>query len=220
VSQAQNGGVNPLPVGDPFPIRVMMHVDVTGRVKLIKNVVQMWQDGSYRVSPKDPSLFEVDEPGRYVLLTRDELIPNYSGITKRSGQSAGIRYSTVAYDFNGADIEMNGEFQPGNQVNVSLLIDPNMPTNPFRHKYHPDHDNLDAQFLNYKQEAFQVTREMEFLFTTNNPQYPDVADPPGWGVSIMGGTFRETLTGLHKNAIFVSGDFRLTQVSSTAILNQ
>lgn len=220
VSQAQNGGVNPLPVGDPFPIRVMMHVDATGRVKLIKNVVQMWQDGTYRVSPKDPSLFEVDEPGRYVLLTRDELIPNYSGITKRSGQSAGIRYSTVAYDFNGADIEMNGAFQPGNQVNVSLLIDPNMPTNPFRHKYHPDHDNLDAQFLNYKQEAFQVTREMAFLFTVNNPQYPDVADPPGWGVSIMGGTFSETLTGLHKNAIFVSGDFRLTQVSSTAILNQ
>lgn len=180
----------------------------------------MWQDGTYRVSPKDPSLFEVDEPGRYVLLTRDELIPNYSGITKRSGQSVGIRYSTVAYDFNGDDIEMNGEFQPGNQVNVSLLIDPNMPTNPFRHKFHPDHDNLDAQFLNYKQEAFQVTREMEFLFTSNNPQYPDVADPPGWGVSIMGGTFRETLTGLHKNAIFVSGDFRLTQVSSTAILNQ
>lgn len=220
VSQAQNGGVNPLPVGNPFPVRVMMHVDATGRVKLIKNVVQMWQDGTYRVSPKDPNLFEVDEPGRYVLLTRDELIPNYSGITKRSGQSAGIRYSTVAYDFNGDDIEMNGEFQPGNQVNVSLLIDPNMPTNPFRHKFHPDHDNLDAQFLNYKQEAFQVTREMEFLFTNNNPQYPDVADPPGWGVSIMGGTFRETLTGLHKNAIFVSGDFRLTQVSSTAILNQ
>lgn len=220
VSQAQNGGVNPKPVGDPFPIRVMMHVDATGRVKLVKNVVQMWQDGTYRVSPKDPDLLEVDEPGRYVLLTRDELIPNYSGITKRSGQSAGIRYSTVAYDFNGDDIEMNGEFQLSEQVNVSLLIDPNMPTNPFRHKYHPDHDNLDAQFLNYKQEAFQVTREMEFLFTEHNPKYPDVADPPGWGVTLMGGTFRETLTGLHKNAIFVSGDFRLTRVSSTAILNQ
>ena len=220
VSQAQNGGVNPKPVGDPFPIRVMMHVDATGRVKLVKNVVQMWQDGTYRVSPKDPDLLEVDEPGRYVLLTRDELIPNYSGITKRSGQSAGIRYSTVSYDFNGDDIEMNGEFQLSEQVNVSLLIDPNMPTNPFRHKYHPDHDNLDAQFLNYKQEAFQVTREMEFLFTEHNPKYPDVADPPGWGVTLMGGTFRETLTGLHKNAIFVSGDFRLTRVSSTAILNQ
>lgn len=220
VSQAQSGGVNPLPVGKPFSLRVLMHVDATGRVKLIKNIVQMWEEGTYRVSPKNPDLLEVDVPGRYVLLTRDELIPNYSGVTRRSGQSAGIRYSTVAYDFNGPDIEMNGDFSMNNQVNVSLLIDPDMPTNPFRHKFHPDHDNLDAQYLNYKQEAFQVTREMEFVFGTNNPQYPDVANPPGWGVNLMGGTYRETLTGLHKNAIFVSGDFRVTRVSSTAILNQ
>jgi len=220
VSQAQSGGVNPLPVGKSFPMRVLMHVDATGRVKLIKNIVQMWEEGTYRVSPKDPDLLEVDEPGRYVLLTQDELIPNYTGITRRSGQSAGVRYSTVAYDFNGPDIEMNGDFSLNSQLNVSLLIDPDMPTNPFRHKFHPDHDNLDAQFLNYKQEAFQVTREMEFLLTTNNPQYPELADPPGWGVTLMGGTFRETLTGLHKNAIFVSGDFRVTRVSSTAILNQ
>lgn len=220
VSQAQAGGVNPLPVGKVFPIRVLLHVDATGRVKLIKNVVQMWEEGSYRVSPKDPELFEVDEPGRYVLLTRDELIPNYAGVTRRSGQSAGIRYSTVAYDFNGDDIEMNGDFQLNEQVNVSVLIDPEMPTNPFRHKFHPDHNNLDAQYLNPKQEAFQITREMEFLFTNNNPQHPGVANPPGWGVNIMGGTFRETITGLHKNAIFVSGDFRLSRVSSTAILNK
>lgn len=220
VSQAQTGGVNPLPVGKPFPIRVLMHVDATGQAKLVKNVVQMWEEGTYRISPKDPELFEVDEPGRYVLLTRDELIPNYSGVTRRNGQSAGIRYSTVAYDFNGDDMEMNGDFQLNDQLNVSVLIDPDMPTNPFRHKFHPDHDNLDAQYLNPKQEAFQVTREMEFLFTNNNPQHPDVADPPGWGVTIMGGTFRETITGLHKNAIFVSGDFRLTRVSSTPILNQ
>jgi len=220
VSEAQTGGVNPLPVGKPFSIRIMMHVDSTGQVKLLKNVVQMWQEGSYRVSSKDPGLFEVDKPGRYVLLTRDELIPNFTGITRRSGQSAGLRYSTVAYDFNGVDIDMNGAFEINNQVNVSLLIDPEMPTNPFRHKYHPDHDNLDAQYLNYKQEAFQITREMEFIFTAHNPQHPEVADPPAWGVNLMGGTFRETLIGLHRNAIFVSGDFRLTRVSSTALLNQ
>lgn len=220
VSRSQTGGVNPLPVGKVFPIRVLMHVDATGRVKLVKNVVQMWEEGSYRVSPKDPELFEVDVPGRYVLLTRDELIPNYTGVTRRSGQTAGIRYSTVAYDFNGDDIEMNGDFRLNEQVNVSILIDPEMPTNPFRHKFHPDHNNLDAQYLNPKQEAFQVTREMEFLFTNNNPQHPGVANPPGWGVNIMGGTFQETITGLHKNAIFVSGDFRLSRVSSTAILNQ
>ncbi|TDR18537.1 hypothetical protein [Marinicella litoralis] len=220
VSEAQTGGVTPESVGKPFSIRVLMHVDATGQVKLIKNVVQMWQNGTYSTSASNPDYVEVDVPGYYVLLTNDALIPNYSGITRRSGQSAGVRYSTIGYDFNGDDMLMNGEFAPNNSVNVSLLIDPEMPTNPFRHKYHPDHDNKDAQFLNFKQEAFQITREMEFFFTPNNPKYPDVADPPGWGVEEMGGIFRETIIGLHKNAIFVEGDFRLNRIASTAVLNQ
>jgi hypothetical protein len=220
VSEAQTGGVTPEDVGKPFAFRVLMHVDATGQVKLIKNVVQMWQDGTYSTSASNPDYVEVDDPGYYVLLTDDSLIPNYSGITRRGGQSAGIRFSTIGYDYNGNDMLMNGEFALGTSVNVSLLIDPEMPTNPFRHKYHPDHDNLDAQFLNFKQEAFQVTREMEFFFSPNNPSYPDVADPPGWGVEEMGGVFRETLIGLHKNAIFVEGDFRLKRIASTAVLNQ
>jgi len=220
VSEAQTGGVTPEEVGKPFSIRVLMHVDATGQVKLIKNVVQMWQDGTYSTSANNPDYVEVDVPGYYVLLTNDSLIPNYSGITRRSGQSAGVRYSSIGYDFTGDDILMNGEFALNNSVTVSLLIDPEMPTNPFRHKFHPDHDNLDPQYLNFKQEAFQVTREMEFFFTPNNPKYPDVADPPGWGAEEMGGIFRETLIGLHKNAIFVEGDFRLKRIASTAVLNQ
>jgi hypothetical protein len=220
VSESQRGGVTPEAVGKPFSIRVLMHVDATGQVKLIKNVVQMWQDGTYSTSSSNPDYVEVDIPGYYVLLTDDSLIPNYSGITRRNGQSAGVRYSTIGYDYVGNDMLMNGEFALNNSVSASLLIDPEMPTNPFRHKFHPDHDNLDAQYLNFKQEAFQVTREMEFFFTPNNPKYPDVADPPGWGVEEMGGIFRETLIGLHKNAIFVEGDFRLKRIASTAVLNQ
>lgn len=220
VSESQSGGVTPEEVGKAFSLRILMHVDATGQVKLIKNVVQMWQDGTYSTSANNPDYVEVDVPGYYVLLTNDSLIPNYSGITRRGGQSAGVRYSTIGYDYVGDDMLMNGEFAVNSSVNVSLLIDPEMPTNPFRHKFHPDHNNLDAQNLNFKQEAFQVTREMEFFFTPNNPKYPDVADPPGWGVEEMGGTFRETLIGLHKNAIFVEGDFRLKRIASTAVLNQ
>ncbi len=220
VSEAQNAGVEPTSVGKPFAFRVLIHVDATGTARLVKNVVQMWQDGTYSTSASNPDYVEVDDPGYYVLLTDDSLIPNYSGITRRGGQSAGIRFSSIGYVYNGNDMLMNGDFALNQSVSVSLLIDPEMPTNPFRHKFHPDHDNLDAQYLNFKQEAFQVTREMEFFFTPNNPKYPDVADPPGWGVEEMGGVFRETLIGLHKNAIFVEGDFRLKRIASTAVLNQ
>ncbi len=220
VSEAQRAGVEPTPVGKPFAFRVLIHVDATGTARLVKNIVQMWQEGSYTVSPENPEYLEVDVPGNYVLLTDDSLIPNYSGVTVRSGQTAGIRYSTIGYDFEGDEIEMSGEFAVANSLTVSLLVDSDLPTNPFYHRYHPDHDNLDAQFLNFKQEAYQVTREMQFLFSPNNPSYPEVSNPPGWGYQQMGGVFRESISGIHKNTIFIEGEFRLQRVAATAVLNQ
>lgn len=220
VSEAQTAGIEPKPVGDPFILRVIMHVDANGQVRLLKSVVQMWQEGTLVPSASDPNFLEVDIPGHYVLLTDDSLIPNFSGVTLRNGQSAGIRYSTIAYDFEGNEIDMSGDLAIGNNLSVSLLIASDMPTNPFYHQYHPDHDNYDEQFINFKQEAFQVTRDMEFIFSPNNPSYPDVADPPDWGVQEMGGIFRETISGLHKNAIFMEGVFRLRRVAATTVLNQ
>ena len=220
VSEAQSGDVAPQPVGKPFAFRVLIHIDATGTARLVKSVVQMWQEGTYAPDPENPEYLEVDVPGNYVLLTDETLVPNYSGVSIRSGQQAGIRYSTIAYDFLGDELEMSGDFEVGSSLNVSLLVDSEMPTNPFYHKYHPDHDNLDAQFLNFKQEAFQVTREMQFQFSPNNPSYPAVQDPPGWGYQQMGGVFRESISGLHKNTIFIEGEFRLQRVAATAILNQ
>lgn len=220
VSEAQTAGTEPLPVGKPFNQRVLIHVDATGQARLLKNVVQMWQEGTYTPSPSNPNYLEVETPGFYVLLTDEGLIPNYTGVTLRGGQSTGIRYSTIAYDFVGNELEMNGEFALSNSLNVSLLIDSDMPTNPFYHKYHPDHDNLDAQFLNFKQEAYQVTRSMEFTFLPNNPSFPDTADPPGWGYQQMGGIYRETISGIHKNTIFIEGVFRVQRVAATPVLNQ
>ncbi len=220
VSEAQTAGTEPLPVGQEFVLRVIVHVDAIGNVKLLKSVVQMWQEGTMAPSAEDPNFLEVDVPGHYVLLTDDNLIPNYAGVATRNGQSTGIRYSTIAYDFAGNEMDMVGQLAFNQVLNVSLLVDSNMPTNPFYHKYHPDHDNLDRQFLNPVQEAYQISREMEFSFLPNNPQYPDKADPPGWGVQEMGGIYRESITGLHKNAIFMQGKFRLRRVAATTVLNQ
>lgn len=220
VSEAQNSGVEPKAVGKPFAFRVLIHVDATGTARLLKNVVQMWQEGTYAPSATNPDFLEVDIPGNYVLITDESLIPSYSGVTVRSGQTAGLRYSTIGYDFIGNEMEMSGDFAVSSSLSVSLLVDSDLPTNPFYHRYHPDHDNLDAQFLNFKQEAYQVTREMQFQLSPNNPLYPDVQDPPDWGYQQMGGVFRESISGLHKNTIFIEGDFRLRRVAATAVLNQ
>jgi hypothetical protein len=123
----------------------------------------------------------------------------------------------VAYDFREEMLDFNGAFGPGQSITTAIVVDTDLPTNPFKHRYHPDHDNLDEQFLNPRLEAYQVVRNMEMQFTVEDPQG---GNSPGWGDTIVGGVFGESITGLHKNAIFTSGTFRLRRVSAVPVLNQ
>ena len=106
---------------------------------------------------------------------------------------------------------------PGGEISTAIVVSPTLPTNPFLHRYHPDHNNLDEQFLNYQEEAYQVVRNMQFVFT---PDDPGGINAPGWGDSTLGGTFAESITGLHRNPIFTSGTFRLRRASTVTVLNQ
>ncbi len=217
VSEAQRAGVTPKKTGTTFSQRVLIHVNGAGQARLLKDVIQMWEDGTTRPSSVDPTYQELDTPGRYVLLTNKDLIGLYSGVAGRDGVPVGIRMSTVAYDFDGETLDLSGVFGPGSQLTAAVVVPSALQTNPFLHRYHPDHNNLDEQFLNYQEEAFQVVRNVELVFTAVDPTGNSA---PGWGDSIMGGTFAETITGLHRNPIFTSGTFRLTRASAVTVLNQ
>ena len=43
--------------------------------------------------------------------------------------------------------------------------------------------------------------------------------PPGYGERVLDGNYRETVSGLHRQDIVVSGTFRLTRIATTAVLN-
>lgn len=218
VSEAQLGGTTPQPTGRSFPLRFLLHVDNAGQVRLLKDVIEMWEEGTYKPSATDPTKLEVDVPGHYVLVTNEDLLPDFTGVQNRDGTPVGLRHSTVAYDFEGEYMEfLPPTFDVPTTLSVTLRLDPEFPTNPFKHRYHPDHDNLDRQFLNFSEEAFEVTRNMEFEFTLNDPSG---SNPPDWGDSILGGFYRETITGLHRNAIFAEGEFRLKRISAVPVLNQ
>jgi hypothetical protein len=217
VSEAQQAGTQPTPTGRDFVQRFLIHVDGVGQARLLKDVIQMWEEGTLMPSAIDPTRMEVDQPGRFVLLTNKNLIGLYTGAALRGGQPVGIRFSTVAYDFADETLELVGGFGPAAHLSGTIVVEPELPTNPFLHRYHPDHDNLDAQFLNFRLEAYQVVRNVQLSFTVDDPLG---RNPPGWGDTVVGGVFSESITGLHKNTIFTSGLFRLRRVSAVPVLNQ
>lgn len=217
VSMAQTGGVVPLPTSGEFPLRMLVHVDAGGNVVLLKEVIQMWQEGTYKPDPDNPEFNVVDEPGRYVLITDESLLPQFEGAVLRDGEPVGVRMSTAAYDFAGNELELEGIFGPGGLLTGSIVLDPEHPTNPFLHRFHPDHDNLDPQFLNFRPEAYEVTREMEFVFASEDPEG---SESPEWGSGEVAGSFNEAISGLHRSTIFVSGTFRFRRVLNIDQLNQ
>jgi hypothetical protein len=106
-----------------------------------------------------------------------------------------------------------------NTLTAEIELEHDDPENPFQHRYHPDHDNLDERFeqaVPEGQESFAVTRTVTLQFTTSDPD--DLAQP-GWGDLHLGGEYRERIEGLHRHPLFLSGTFRLQRASRIALLN-
>ncbi len=210
---------NPTPTRSEVNLRLLLHVDTNGVTRLLREVVQMWADGAYT---NDPSgLRRMATPGRHVLLTDDTLIPNYRGSALRDGSPVGRRLSTVGFDFDeggATSLPLSGSFGAPNKISGTLTLAPTSPTNPFRHKYHPDHDNLDATFRNFVPEAYAVARHIELAFTATDPEGGGAA--PDYGYGVLGGTYRERVSGLHKEDLHIAGRFRLSRVATTGVLNQ
>ncbi|MBI2926730.1 MAG: hypothetical protein HYY24_13620 [Verrucomicrobia bacterium] len=209
----------PTAVGTPLQFRLLVHVDDSGKARLLQKVLQMFKPGTLKPDPTDPTKNIVDEPGRYVLVTDDAFIPRFSGATLRDGQAVGRRMSSAVFAFSQPILfSGEGEFGAG-QLNCRADLGFDDPLNPFKHKFHPDHDNLDDRFSNKLAEgleSFSITRQIELEFTAEDPDNLTLA---GWGDNQLGGHYRETISGLHNQTIFVAGTFRLTRASTIGVLN-
>ncbi len=210
------------PTRSGFDLRLLVHVDGTGHPFLLKEVVQMWQNGTTTNDPAGRAVTE--KPGRYVLLTDDTLLPQFSGASLRDGVPVGRRIGTVDFDFDGGSsniLAMSGGFGIGSTARATLTLEPEAPTNPFQHKFHPDHDNLDESFRNFKAEAYRITRQLELQFTPLPPSSLETASAAiEYGYSVLGGLYRETVSGVHRSNLVTSGTFRLTRVNNSPVLNR
>ncbi|HKX62721.1 MAG TPA: hypothetical protein VJS65_12765 [Verrucomicrobiae bacterium] len=209
----------PQPTDSQAQFRILVHVNNDGQPAFLQRILQMWKNGTTKPDPNDPGKVVVDVPGRYVLLTDESLAPNYTGAALRDGQPVGRRISSAAFAFrNPIPLSGAGEFG-ANTVSCAVNLDYNDPLNPFKHKFHPDHNNLDehyTQTLPDGAESFSVQRVVQLEFQANDPNGFQF---PGWGDMQLGGKYRETITGIHRNPIYVEGTFRLFQASRVGVLN-
>lgn len=249
------------------PLRVILHSDSSGQVRLLSSVTLM------QSKTADPEV-----PAERVLVVDPARIPFFEGIRKRKGKKVGVRFDSIAYDMprkldatsqenliydpkfllltnlspslqtalakdpsvrTAADntliansssainaakatiptllpgylksssirpsklaeayrlsIDASGSLGAGQSLTVAVNLDPFHRSNPFRHAYH---QNLPK--------GPDVNRTMTFTFDADQA----VADR-------LTGTFSETLKGLIKSDLAVSGRLELRRVSPVATL--
>jgi hypothetical protein len=209
--------IETLPTPAEFQFRLLVHVDLDGQARLLQRVLQVRREPIYKPDPANPGQQVLDEPGRTVLITDEALASQYTGSAVRDGRVVGRRLSSAAFGF-GEPILLEGELGAGEMTGV-ISLGHDDPVNPFQHRYHPDHDNLDDRFeqpLPEGRESFAVTRQLSLQFTPEDPEGLQLA---GWGDTQFGGEYRERIDGLHRHPIHVAGTFRLQRASRIAVLN-
>jgi hypothetical protein len=197
VSEAvsKTDATTPVPVANPFLMKIILHVDASNQIRLLRDVTIMQK----RYTENNVEMV------KRVLVTDNTLLPNFEGVVRRDGDLVGIRIGSLAFDFD-PDLNaflVDGTFGAGRTISVSLPLVEDHPTNPFMHKYHPDHVKGKA-----------ISRSISLKFDT----VQDTNDPAS-GQSQLIGMFQESVTGLHKAAINAEGRFVLKRVSLIANLN-
>jgi hypothetical protein len=196
-----NDATNPVPTATECQLRLIVHVDAHGQARLLSQAVQAWQEGAE------------NRPGRTLLLSEAARMTNYPSVQFRR------RFSSAAFASPGP-VLLSGSGEFGANVLTGIVTTGyDDALNPFKHRYHPDHDNLNAGYsavLANGEESFTITRQVTLQFTSDDP---DGWHLPGWGDSQLGGIYRETIAGVHRYPLAVAGTFQLHRASLVSDLN-
>jgi hypothetical protein len=181
-----------------FPIRLILHRADNGTVKLLQQVyVGENSSGTPVVATAESSLdpLKLAEARRF------------------SSSTFPLDAKVIG---SGADLGLSGT------ASFSVVLSHTAGTNPFVHTYHPDHDNKDAEFnpapLPEGIESHTVTRAIALTFAAD-PASLGLTDL-GWGSTLLGGDYQETLSGLRAQPITVKGKFVLRRLSAIGTLTE
>jgi hypothetical protein len=188
--------------------RLIVHVDDAGTVRLLEEVLQMWQDGTTTTDPETGNQVTAT-PGRFVQITDKTRLGDFKGATVRGNKLVGRRISTAFVDFPGLEVVGSGSWS--SSLTFSFTLPADHPTNPFRHRFHPEHDQTS--------ESYAISRSLVLAFSSTDPEAGISGPRPDWNTDRVAGTYAETLTGLHNRPINVAGTFTLQRFSSDGELN-
>lgn len=209
---AKQGLTAPTPTAAPLELKVLVHIDAAGAARLLSEAYLLFDDRNATT----------ETPGKFVLISDRSRLADFKGVGMRDGQRVGRRLSAVAFKFDGAAaqrgyVNLTGSFVPGGSGIAEFGLSADSPVNPFKHRYHPDHDNLGLDFKTAAPEGSEVYSFTRRVTLALNPLPPGNANLAG--TDQLEGTFTEILSGLHRNPIQSSGPLVLQRVSPVGELN-
>jgi hypothetical protein len=111
------------------------------------------------------------------------------------------------------DVEMAGQLAPGQTSGATFFLGASHPTNPFRHRMHPDHSR-----------GYDIIRTVQLLTDSSSS---GTSQTGGYGVDWVSGTYQEEIHGLHKPlgpsgniGLKTAGQFTLRRATLVDALNQ
>jgi len=189
-TQAEAASPEPLPTGGTFPLRLILHAGSDGNCRLLSRaILAAMQDANSNTINR--------------IYTDAAQVPAGATVVARVGSAAFGRIAPV------------GLSGPGflNALQGAYTIDYDDPLNPYKHIYHPDHNNLDADGnkLPEGEESFTISNRVQFTWNT----VPD----PTLGATLwrpdetVSGTYEHEIANLRHIPITLRGSFTLKRVS-------
>jgi hypothetical protein len=180
----------PLPASGTFPLRLILHIGSDGDNRLLSSaVIAAVQDANSNTVNR--------------IYTDAANVPAGAKGMTRVGSAAFGRIRPVGLSGPGFLVGLEGAY----------TIDYDDPLNPFKHIYHPDHNNLraDGTKLAEGQESFTISNRVHLTWNT----LPD----PTLGATLwrpdetVTGTYQHEILNLRHTPITLRGSFALKRVS-------
>ncbi len=186
VDQIVGANASPKNAPSQFPLRLILHSDASGAVRLMQQAYLGEKEGQPVVAGTEAS---------------------FVAPAKAASRVSSSHFPVGLKQLGTGTLGLTGS------LTFSVALGKDDASNPFIHTYHPDHDNLDERFettLPAGKESPAVSRTVTLTFASSNPLGFD----PAWGASSLGGTYTETITGLRATPVTCSGSFFLQRAAN------